>query len=52
MLATIANALKGSVEEICYMNDLAELEDTPDKEALIAFMPNGKRFQIDVTELV
>lgn len=59
ILSMIASALnpcipdvRGNHEHIPYYDQLAELEATPDRNALIFFIADGREFRINVTEVV
>ena len=52
ILAMIASALNDDVDEIYYRDGLEELKLTPDRNALIAYMVNGRQFQISVEEVI
>ena len=51
IVAMIAGALNGS-DEVAYRAELAEIETTPDNNALLFHMADGRTFQIDVKEVV
>ena len=51
IMAMIAGALHGS-DEVAYRAELAEIETTPDRNALLFHLADGRTFQIDVTEVV
>jgi len=54
MIASALNPLNPEVSggHIAFHSDLAELEATPDRNALRFHMADGRTFQIDVTEVV
>ena len=56
-MAMIASALNPVTPEVgcgntTFHSDLAELRTTPDRDALLFHMADGRTFQIDVTEVV
>ena len=59
ILAMIASAINPLIPEvrahsdhIAFHTDLAEIEATPDRKALIMYMANGQQFQIDIKEVI
>ena len=59
ILAMIASAINPLIPEvqahndhIAFHDDLAELELTPDRNALIAFMADDRQFRITVEEVI
>jgi hypothetical protein len=54
ILAMIAGALNecAGSDEVAYRNQLAEMDTTPDRNALLFFMADGRQFQISVEEVV
>ena len=51
IMAMISSALHGNDEIYC-RDELAEIETTPDFNALLFHLADGRTFQIDVTEVV
>ena len=56
MIASAINPLISEVQahsdHIAFHDDLAEIEATPDRNALIVYMANGQEFQIDIKEVI
>ena len=51
-MAMIANILNGKVDAMCWRAELAEIETTPDNNALLFHLADGRTFQIDVKEVI
>ena len=47
-LAMIASAINPGIPEVQNHDDLAELEATPDRNALVVYMADGRQFRITV----
>lgn len=53
MIASAINPLNPDVRKhIYFRQDFAEPEATPDRNALIAYMADGRQFQISVEEVL